>query len=137
MWFIKHVFEVIVNRLRSCMNSIIHDAQSVFVEDRLIIDNFMIAFEAFHSMQFGKINNGNYFAPKLDLSKAFDRLEHNYLEAAMKAMRVPSSLVELIMRCVRSVRFYILINGSPSTSIPQLGESVRETLFLLFIYYLC
>lgn len=71
----KLVSKVIVNRLNTTMNSIIHDAQSAFIKDRLITDNLMIAFEAFHSMQYGRINNTNYFALKIDLSKAFDKVE--------------------------------------------------------------
>lgn len=45
------------------------------VENRFITNNFIIAFEAFHSMKNGKINGSNHFALKLDLSKAFDRVE--------------------------------------------------------------
>lgn len=57
------------------MPSVIYNSQSAFVEKRLIIDNFIVAFEALHSMTQGKINGSNYFTLKLDLIKAFDRVE--------------------------------------------------------------
>lgn len=67
----KLVSKFIVNGLKKCMNSIIHDSQSVFVEDKLITNSLMITFEAFRFMKNGKINNANHFVLKLYLSKAF------------------------------------------------------------------
>lgn len=71
----KLISKIIVNPLKSHMSTIIHNSQSVFVEKRLITDNFIIAFEAFHSMNFEKINGSNHFALKLDISKAFDKVK--------------------------------------------------------------
>lgn len=56
------------------MTFVIYDGQSTFVEDRLIIDNFMVAFEAFVSMYTGKINNTNHLGSNLILIKLFTRL---------------------------------------------------------------
>lgn len=60
------------------MPSVIHDNQNAFVEKRLITDNVIVAFEAFHSVQHRKLNGSNHFALKLDLSKAFDKVEWNF-----------------------------------------------------------
>lgn len=46
----KLVSQVIVNRLRGYIFYVIHDNQSTFVEDKLITDNPMVAFEAFNSV---------------------------------------------------------------------------------------
>lgn len=69
----KLVSKIIVNRLRGCMTFVTHDSQSAVVEDRLIIDNFIIVSEAFYFMQHGEINNSNQFALKLDLSILIER----------------------------------------------------------------
>lgn len=75
----KLVSKVIVNTLCAFMPFVIHDSQSVFIKNILIIDNIIVAFEAFHSMDIGRINGSNYFAPKLNLSKAFDKIGWNFL----------------------------------------------------------
>lgn len=63
----------------------------MFVEKRLITDNFIISFEDFHSLNNGKINGANYFSLKLDLSKAFYKVEWNFLESIILAMKFPAN----------------------------------------------
>lgn len=98
--------------------------------------NFVIAFEAFHPMHNGKINNTNHFSLKLDPSKAFDKMEYNYLEAVLIAMCMPLNLVERIMNCLRTVRYSVLINGSlfvrfiPTRGIHQ-GDPLSLYLFII------
>lgn len=106
----KLVSKVIFNRLRASMPSIILDNKSAFIENKLITDNMIVAFEAFHSTGIGRINGSNHFALKLYLNKAFNRIKWNFLEKVMTTMRFPPSLVSLIMRCVRSIAFSVPIN---------------------------
>lgn len=46
----KLISKVILNRLKPFMPSIIRNSQSAFVEKRLITDNVIVAFKAFHPM---------------------------------------------------------------------------------------
>ena len=46
----KIISKVIANRLKPILNSIILEAQSAFIVDRLITDNISIAFESLHYM---------------------------------------------------------------------------------------
>lgn len=55
----------------------------------------------------------------------------------MISMRMPSNLVERIMPCVRTVRYSVLINGSPSATFsPKRGIRQGDplSLYLLIIY---
>jgi hypothetical protein len=48
---------------------------------------------------------------KLDMSKAYDRVEWPFLEALMRKLGFVEQWITLIMAYVRSVSYSILING--------------------------
>jgi hypothetical protein len=47
------------------------------------------------------------------MAKAYDKVEWDFLAATMTSMGFPNSLIQTIMKCVRTVSFSILINGQP------------------------
>ena len=52
-------------------------------------------------------------ALKLDMSKAYDRVEWDFLELIMRRIDFHEKWVNLIMTCVPTVTYSILINGKP------------------------
>ncbi|GKV29515.1 hypothetical protein SLEP1_g38441 [Rubroshorea leprosula] len=110
----KIISKVLTNRLKSILPHIISNNQSAFVPGRLIYDNIMVAFEAIHHLKNKRIGRRGHMAVKLDLSKAFDRVEWNFLEDTMRAMGFPERWINRVMMCVRIVEYSILINGCPT-----------------------
>jgi hypothetical protein len=82
----KIISKCLVNRLRPFLNGLISETQSAFIPERLITDNAVIAFECFHKIQGSKNPNDTHCAYKLDLSKAYDRVDWNFLERSLRKL---------------------------------------------------
>ena len=94
-----------------------------------------MAFEIMHSMSLKRKGKRGQMALKLDLSKAYDRVEWAFLEGIMRHMGFAEEWIRLLMMCVNSVSFSVLLNGE------QCGfftEFVRGGLVVsLFILIVC
>lgn len=80
---IKGITKVIANRLKGMMESIISVNQSVFISGRLISDNVMISYQVMHYLKRKRRDKEGYMVLKLDMSKAFDRIEWEDLRAIL------------------------------------------------------
>jgi hypothetical protein len=96
----KVLSKCLVNRLRPLLDDIISEAQSAFVPGRLITDNALLAFECMHYIQQEQNPGKSFCAYKLDLSKAYDRVDWVFLEQMMIKLGFSHCWVRWIMTCV-------------------------------------
>ena len=97
VWY-KIAAKAITNRLRCIMDEVISEEQSAFVPGRLITDNVLVAYESVHTMRRRKKGKNYSCAVKLDMMKAYDRVEWHYLEAILTRLGFCMSFVRLIMK---------------------------------------
>ncbi|KAL8097619.1 hypothetical protein AgCh_030665 [Apium graveolens] len=118
----KLISKVLANRMKPLLDRVISPNQSAFISGRLITDNIMVSFEVLHYLKRKRVGKEGYMAVKLDMSKAYDRVEWNFIEAIMGKMGFDVRWARLLSQCFFTVRHKGWIhgcrvaNGAPSIS---------------------
>jgi hypothetical protein len=71
----KIISKVLANQLKSILPYIISPEQSAFVPGRLITNNVLVGFETLHTRATRLSGKDGFMAMKLNMSKAYDRME--------------------------------------------------------------
>uniref|UniRef100_A0A803NJD4 Reverse transcriptase domain-containing protein n=1 Tax=Cannabis sativa TaxID=3483 RepID=A0A803NJD4_CANSA len=108
----KIISRILTDRLKGCMDQLVSPFQSTFIPGRWIAESSIVAQEVLHSMK-SKRGKMGVMAVKTDMSKAYDRLEWGFLARVLKANGFNSKVCTLLMECVTSVNYSILLNGAP------------------------
>ena len=74
------------------------------------VDNVVIAQEIIHTIN-RKKGKVEYIVVKIDLEKAYDRLEWSFIREVLYAANFPPDLIQLIMSCVSTATTLVLFNG--------------------------
>lgn len=96
----------------------------------------MIVYEIMHYMKTKVSGKAGWMALKLDMSKAYDRVEWNFLRAMLEKFGFDRKLVNLLLECVTSARYRINHAGKefgliePGRGIRQ-GDPLSSYIFLI------
>jgi hypothetical protein len=106
----KTISKILANRLKQMLPKLISPWQAGFVPSRLIQDNSIIAHELFHSMK-KKKGKGGYIALKVDMEKAFDKMEWSFIDEVLKCFGFSNKWIGWISQRISTLTFSILLNG--------------------------
>ncbi|XP_048323947.2 secreted RxLR effector protein 78-like [Ziziphus jujuba] len=124
---------MIANRLSRVIDKIISLNQGAFVKGR-IAKNIVITQDVVHKIRKHKGKKG-LMVTKIDLKKAYDRLEWSFINKALEVWGFSSDFRRLVRSCINSVSYSLLLNGSISGFL-MLERGIRQgdhLLPLLFI----
>lgn len=76
--------KVLANRLKCILDDIIYVNQGTFVPGRLITDNVIASFKLNQFLRRKTRGSKGHFALKLDMKKAYDRVEWSFIDRMRK-----------------------------------------------------
>lgn len=104
------ITKILAQILKKHLNRLVDHAQSAFIPCRIIIDNIISSKEIFHTMSTSSSILGA-FALKIDISKAYDKVNWRFLSHCLRAYGIIGKTREFIMKCVSNASFSLIING--------------------------
>jgi hypothetical protein len=88
----------------------IHPSQQAFIEDRRISNNIIVAQEIAHSFSLTSYKSHDFMV-KIDMAKAFDRIEWHCIVSALARKGLNGHFIKLVYACISSPTFSVIING--------------------------
>lgn len=125
----------LATKLRIILDRLIAPAQAAFIPNRNITNNTILNHEIMHYMN-GRKGKLTYMPLKIDMMKAYDRVDWGVLKEIMRLHGFSPTFIKLVNECCTAPTYSVLLGGSPygffgaSRGIRQ-GDPISPALFTL------
>ncbi|XP_013739903.1 uncharacterized protein LOC106442805 [Brassica napus] len=123
--YYKIISKLLSLRLRPVLSGIISENQSAFLPGRAIADNVLITHEILHYLKTSDAKKHCYMAVKTDMSKAYDRLEWNFIQKVLEELGFDPKWVNWVMQCISTVSYSFLVNDAALGEV-ILSRGIRQ-----------
>lgn len=125
----KVVSKIIANRLKVVLSSMITENQYAFIKERLLIENVLLATELVKD--YHKADISPRCPMKIDISKAFDSIQWDFVLKSLKVMGFPEVFIHWNRLCITMPSFSVQVNGELAGRGLRQGCSLSPYLFVL------
>ncbi|XP_062097539.1 uncharacterized protein LOC133803465 [Humulus lupulus] len=105
----KCISKILSGRLATVLPSLVHQNQGAFVKNRLLAHNILLLQDIIKG--YNRKNASPRCVMKIDLSKAYDMLDWDFMETILSKYCFPSKFIKWIMACLKDPSYLILMNG--------------------------
>lgn len=108
----KIITKLIASRFKPILDSIISSSQAEFIPNRSMMDNIIMSHEVIYLLN-RKKGKVKLMAFKVDMVKAYDRVEWNFLCHVLKCHGFLDHFISMIFQCISTPSYSILVNRPP------------------------
>lgn len=124
----KIVTKFIANRIKDLLPRVNSLNQNSFISGRSTVDNSIILQEVVHSFN-SMTGKKGFMVIKLELEKAYNRLEWDFVQESLDLMDIPQNMIDVIRACISSLSMSINWRGRPSQNFTP-SRGLRQGDFL-------